>query len=267
MTDTTAKLLPREISSYDLIKSFAVVFMIVDHIGYYFFPENPWWRSVGRIEVPVWFFLIGYASGRFIPVKMWVGAVALVLANCVVGLYIFPMNVLVTMVAIRLLIDPLMTAILKDRRRIWPVSAILVCLALPTYVLFEYGFLGLIIAISGYLVRRREKIADEKLVINYMIFASVVFVIIQQLTFGFSPNQFLFMAVGTSLVCMCLFHFSSQTYPRLTQASPGILTAALQFMGRHTLEIYIAHLMLFKFAALLMGDERFGWFDVDIISH
>ena len=41
--------LPAEITSYDLLKAAAVIIMIIDHVGYYFFIDEMWWRAVGRI--------------------------------------------------------------------------------------------------------------------------------------------------------------------------------------------------------------------------
>ena len=49
-------------SSYDFIKFVAVVLMVIDHIGYYFFPYDLMWRSFGRMCVPIWLFLAGYAK-------------------------------------------------------------------------------------------------------------------------------------------------------------------------------------------------------------
>ena len=39
--------LPQELTSYDLLKTLAVVTMIIDHIGLYFFPDDVGWRIVG----------------------------------------------------------------------------------------------------------------------------------------------------------------------------------------------------------------------------
>ena len=34
------KQLPRELTSYDFLKAFALITMVIDHTGYYFFPEQ-----------------------------------------------------------------------------------------------------------------------------------------------------------------------------------------------------------------------------------
>ena len=45
------KVLPRELTSYDFLKTFAVVFMVIDHAGFFFFPDNDWMRVAGRLSV------------------------------------------------------------------------------------------------------------------------------------------------------------------------------------------------------------------------
>ena len=69
-----SKTLPSSITSYDILKTFAVLTMIIDHIGLYFFPDEMWWRVIGRLSFPVWLFLIGYAQSRDIPKLLILGA-------------------------------------------------------------------------------------------------------------------------------------------------------------------------------------------------
>ena len=42
----TAKALPKDLTSYDLLKSFAVILMILDHIGYCFYPAEMWFQAL-----------------------------------------------------------------------------------------------------------------------------------------------------------------------------------------------------------------------------
>jgi hypothetical protein len=105
--------------------------MIIDHMGYFFFPEDPagitgdpnlWWRAVGRLCVPIWFFLIGYAQTRTIDRMLVGGALILLASNLVSGMYFFPVSALVSVMIIRLLIDPL--ALFAFQR---PQNLFLVC--------------------------------------------------------------------------------------------------------------------------------------------
>lgn len=258
---TTRKNLPSDITSYDLLKAFAVVIMIIDHVGFYFFPDDLWWRAIGRIGFPVWFFLVGYARGRDIPTKLWGGALILMAANIVTGMYIFPLNALFTIIAIRLLIDVVFKYGLKKQAYLWTIGVVLFLLVPPSYLLSEYGTQALITAMYGYCVRHKKEIGDDKLIFNFMIFAYVTFIIIQQVSFAFSTEQFAFMAAGTLLVRMILFYFDSYSYPKLTKMMPTPGAWLIQLCGRRTLEIYILHLILFKFVALYLGLEGYDWFN------
>lgn len=253
-----SKSLPSTITSYDLLKTFAVIIMIVDHIGWYFFPEQLWWRSVGRIGFPIWFFLVGHASGRDLPPRLLWGAGILTFGNVLAGMPVFPLNALVTIALIRVLIDKIMHAALERQIYLWLISIVLMMITIPTGQLSEYGTMGLITAMFGYMVRHREQINNDNLIINFMIFALMVFVILQQLAYGFSMQQFMFMAMGTAVVRFTLLYFKKDSYPKLTAKMPSPFTWLIQLCGRHTLEIYVVHLMAFKFIAVMLGLEGFG---------
>lgn len=45
------------------MKGLAVLFMLIDHIGLVFFPNNPIWRMIGRLAMPI--FAFGIASGFY----------------------------------------------------------------------------------------------------------------------------------------------------------------------------------------------------------
>lgn len=261
------KPLPNALTSYDLLKAVAVVIMVIDHLGYYFFPENLWWRAVGRTGFPVWFFLIGHASGRDIPRKLWGGALILVMADMIVGRSLFALNALFTIMAIRLCIDPVMAFLLKNRFNLIAGCVLLVLLVFPTAAVAEYGTLGLITAIYGYMVRHKDRIANKELVFYYMIFAFLIFAVYQQIMFGFSQEQFVVMAAGTLLCRFYLLGFKSEVYPKLTAAIPAFVTQSMQFCGRKTLEIYIVHLLVFKALALAFGMPGFSLFGFDLFGN
>ncbi len=266
------KNLPRDLTSYDFLKTFAIVMMMVDHVGFYFSPDDAWWRVFGRLCVPVWFFLIGYARSRDLGPKMWIGVVILIISDIVSGQQFFPFNILATMILIRLSIDALMQRGMRVTSAFWAMNAALFLLALPLNMLFEYGTLGFILAMLGYLIRRRDDkeadvtdaqqvMLDKGIVKEYFAFALVGFVAIQYLTFGFGEPQLITLMVGTLLVMGTLLVFRPLTFPRITAAMPSPLVWLLQFTGRRTLEIYVGHLLLFKGLGMWLDPERFTLFD------
>jgi hypothetical protein len=252
--------LPRDITSYDLLKTFAVVIMVIDHTGYYFFPDDLWWRSVGRIGFPVWFFLIGHARGRDVSFKLMAAAFILLAGNIVAGLAVFPLNALFTIIFIRMVLDAVMRFSSQSPPRLWGLSAVLLAIALPSALLSEYGTIGLITAMFGYLVRRAEYESGKMHERPYMIFSILGFVALQHLFFAFTPAQAIVMAAGAGMVFILLSKFRARTYPRLSVMLPGPIGSFCRFCGRRTLEIYSAHLLAFKALALLLGLEGYGLF-------
>jgi hypothetical protein len=256
----STKTLTDKITSYDLLKTFAVIIMVVDHLGYYFFDDELWWRAVGRIGFPVWFFLVGHSTGRDLPTRLIVAACILQVVHSSVGLSFFPLNALFTIICIRLVMDPLMRFALQSRTRLWVLSIGLAVIAMPSYVLMEYGTLGLITAMFGYFVRHRQTINDDKLVISFMLFALLTFVFYQQVNFGFSLTQFTFMALGTAAVRYSLLNFKALGYPGLTARCPAALSMFFRLCGRRTLEIYVVHLVIFDAIGVIFDLSGMGLF-------
>lgn len=246
-----AKILPRELTSYDVLKFFAVVIMVIDHMGYYFYPDIDMFRAVGRIGFPVWFFLIGYASGRGIDWTLIVGSLLLTASAFAVGLFVFPLTALVTIILIRLMLDPLMRVMLTNAGTFVAGLLIMLLLIIPSGDFVEYGTQGLILAVFGYVARRRPAIPGfgntQESALFMMLFSAASFTLIQQMAFKFALPELLFMASGTLLVCAALYAFRPMVLPGL----PALLRAPVQFCGRHTLAIYVGHLLLFRMAALL----------------
>lgn len=261
------KTLPRELTTYDLFKIFAVVVMIIDHAGFYFFFDDLWWRVAGRACVPIWFFLIGYAQSRDVGPRMWMALLVLVAGNMLSGMSLLPLNIVATMLMIRLLLDPLMAFGSRSTQHFWIMSVAVLALVIPTNYLTEYGTLGVTMAIFGYLARHSNDTPEgRKLLNHYMMFAIVAFVGLQNASFVFSQAQFVVLSAETLAVMMALYFFRPAALPRLTAVMPGWLGALIKFGGRRTLEIYVAHLLLFKALGMILEPHRFAFLAWEVFS-
>jgi len=259
MTKIISKELPSEITSYDLLKALAVLLMIIDHVGYYFFPEEGWLRLIGRMCVPMWFFLIGYAQSRDLGLTLWGGALILVLANVITGMTVIPLNILGSMILVRLLLDPVMKLALRSVSALFGIGFILMFLILPSSVLTEYGTLGLLLAMYGYMVRRKGEFSNQlEEIFPFAAYVVFVFTVFQMVNFGFDQQQVIVLGSGIAVVMAALYLFRPATFPGLTAALPGPAVWLVQLLGRRTLEIYVLHLVAFKLAALYLGDPRLG---------
>ena len=259
------KTLPKDITSYDLLKTFAVITMLVDHVGAYFFPEEQWFRAIGRLSFPVWFFLVGYARSRDFSPRMFIGAGVLALATIPAGMAFFSLNILVSILIVRALLDPVMKVVMHNKKALWGVLVLLMCALLPAGMLIEYGSIGLMMAMFGYFVRHKEEIEDKELLNTLMAFVVMTYALSQIVFFGFDKMQSGFVLLGSLTVMLVLSSFKPVSLKALSAKSPAVMTMVLQFCGGRTLEIYVVHLLLFRLLAVYLGYEgyefmRWSWF-------
>lgn len=242
------KILPIDVTYLDIIKTIAVIIMVIDHIGYYFFSENDWFRAVGRACVPIWFFLIGYANTRELPNRLLIGALILAVADLIILQRVFPINILVAFIVLRLTLDYIMGFLLRSRY-IYALAFVLMALSFfATNIIVEYGTLGLVFAILGYVTRHKDKIMDQTFFrksdyIVTIIFSFVIFCVLQNAQFGFSTVQFCVMATFTATAMAALITIRPMTFPQIKGKTA---VQFLQYCGRNTLDIYVAHLLAFK---------------------
>lgn len=262
------KVLSREITSYDLLKTFALLTMVIDHVGFYFFPEQAWLRVIGRTSAPVWFFLIGYANSRDTGGRMWGGLIILVAMNLVVGFPVFSLNILATMLFIRFVIDETMRRAVRHYEPLIGISLIFVFLIIPTMMLWEYGTMGVLFAMYGYMRRHPEALVrlPKGSPEVFIALIAIFYVGFQSLLFGFHEVQVMAFALGMLPVLIWLSRFRPMEYPGLARALTAPVAGLLKLCGRHSLEFYVLHLALFKIAATLMGDERFAWFNLQLFA-
>ena len=248
----------KELTALDLIKGLSMFVMMTDHVGYYFAPHELWFRSFGRIDFPVWFFLPGYSRSRAFEKSWLIGGIILVAANIVTGFSLLPVNAIFTIMLIRFSVDRIAGYMMSDRIRFWVAAFLLAALFPVTRLFFEYGSLGLIIGVFGWLCRNRDTRPDgDKIARQYGVFSWVAFSCLQQYMFNFDVLQFLLMSLGTGMYLVILYLYRPMSFPQAASMAAGVPAAIVRFLGRYTLEIYVFHLLLFKALNLWLHPELF----------
>ncbi|MFN3701144.1 MAG: TraX family protein [Alphaproteobacteria bacterium] len=256
------------LTSYDILKTLAIVLMIIDHVGAYFYPDESWFRVLGRLCVPIWFFLIGYARTRDIAIFALVGAGLIALGNMFAGETLFPLSILVGLMIGRYCIDALMGAMLRGGEALLGLFFMLLLLWILTGFLFEYGTMGLLFTVSGASCRYWQLYQDKlrpdfrRDTLLFMLASFVVYLITQAAPMEqLSGIQFFVLVFGLAAVGAILWRFQSAELPHISAATPKILRLAIQFTGRRTLEIYVLHLLAFKALAVYLYPDRFPMFE------
>lgn len=255
------KILPREITAYDILKALAVIFMFLDHIGHHFYPEEMWFRVIGRLSVPIWFFLVGYAKNAEKPLYLWAAAILVQCSSLISGQYLFPLNILFTVLIYRHFRAGFILNALKSLEGMRGVFLILLLTTLVTGVVFEYGMFGLLFVIIGHIVRNKQSVLarfEFKYIGLFITATCFSYFIIQGIalpTFTW-VQAFVFMG-GLVLLSWWMWRFDGRSYPKLSSGMPRVFIYFIHLMGRKTLEIYVVHLLLFRGTCLYFYPEKY----------
>ena len=63
---------PDAVDNTDWLKTAAIIFVSAGHFGFFFMEDELWWSVFGRFAAPPFFFLVGYAQSRTVPLH-WIG--------------------------------------------------------------------------------------------------------------------------------------------------------------------------------------------------
>lgn len=223
-------------NSHDLVKVIAIVLMVMDHIGLYFFPQHTWLRAVGRGAAPLFFFLVGYSKRhRFDPYLLAGGVFLTSLITFATG--IFYLNILINFVLIKLFFELLPVEALSSAM-LWALVVLLLVTLPWLYPALEYGSFGLLFAISAYLIRLGDHRGRQCLLITL-----VGYYLYESFSFGFVSSPWLLVIFSGMIIG--LFYWLSYYRLRTLSLSNKLLSNSLMLVGRYSLLIYIVHLSAF----------------------
>jgi hypothetical protein len=254
---------PHAVDNTDWLKTAAIILVVVDHIGYFFIDDAQWWSVFGRLAAPTFFFLLGFAQTRIVPLHwIWLGVILTLLDSWNTGWTWVAPNILLSLALIRIA-RPYVQILMQHHG--WAAFALLVsalCAVLPIAAkIVDYGAEGWLWALFGlfqrlYIDGRLATDADGtaqssappahamtenvRLVRLLACFvAAFVYVWQEQREFSFSQIHFAAFILGVSVLSLslCLFRRGpSRIQP------PESIAGALRFIGRRTLEIYAIQL-------------------------
>ena len=263
------------VDNTDWLKTAAIILVVVEHIGYFFIEDADWWSAFGRLAAPPFFFLLGYAKTRNVPLHwIWLGVILTLLDSWNTDWTWVAPNILLSLALIRVA-RPHVQNFLKHHG--WAAFAILVLVlfaVLPiTANIVDYGAEGWLWALFGlcqrmYVDGRSDTDVDGtvqsaappahttpenlRLMRLLVCFAAAVgYVWQEQMEFSFSQIHLtaVILGVGVLSLSLCLF----QRGPSRIQP-PEFIAGALRFIGRRTLEIYAIQLAGSELIIKLMPD-------------
>jgi hypothetical protein len=70
------------VDNTDWLNAAGIVLVSVDQFGYFFMEDELWWSAFGRLAAPIFFFLLGFAQTRTVPLRwIWIGVVLTLLES------------------------------------------------------------------------------------------------------------------------------------------------------------------------------------------
>lgn len=227
-------------NTIDLLKLGALITMTIDHL-HYVFPDALWLRVIGRASFPIWLFLVGYHAAsqkaddwqkvtRNIPTYL-IGCVLLVFVDYTTSRAILPINILLTILIVQaLFLMPFIRRIAEEQ----PLTLFVYCIIfLPTFVITEYGSLGVIFGLLGFLVFKKN---NPKTITTLFFLSIIIYATVENITFNFSDSQS-YATIGIiSVTLYGLSRFRLSVQPKL----PAILC----LVTRNSLLYYVVHIVL-----------------------
>jgi peptidoglycan/LPS O-acetylase OafA/YrhL len=254
---------PHDVDNADWLKTFAIILVVVGHTGYFFIEDAAWWSVFGRMAAPVFFFLMGYARSRTIPLHwIWLGVFLTLLDSWNNYWDWVPLNILFSMALIRLS-RPMALNLLQGYGWVAFIALAIGFMLLLPFAgdLVDYGAEGWLWALFGLCQRmyvdsrsvnckdatgQKHELTELGLTRNWRVMrllacliTAVMYVRQEQIEFGFSEVQLAVVAAGVGILSYWLAVFIRG--PSSFQP-PKPVVRPLQWLGRHTLEIYVIQL-------------------------
>jgi hypothetical protein len=231
-----------ELNSYDVIKFIAIIAMIIDHIGFYFIVENrDYFRALGRLAAPFFFFVTGYVSKYHLKPSIFIYGILLTGIYFYLG-YDFSINILIVFFAIKWVLDH------WDPSKANPFTLVIVFFLLYFFYPFtrsfiDYGLLGFAYAFCGRLLAMNT----NPILTGFLLASTLLIQLVDRIVF----NNNLSVALLVSVVVILLFLIMSLFQYKVFSAKPLIKNSMLIF-SRYSLEIYFWHLLFFEMSVQLM---------------
>ena len=237
---------------YDYLKIVAVITMIIDHLWYYFFPDQIWMRLVGRIAFPIFLFLVGFSNSykrrrdivimaSIIQISMWLGYHYAHIGT-------FQLNILWAIIGVRLFLRRYQYY--HKYRLLFIISIMLLGMHFAIESWIDYGMLSWFLGIFGFLVRKKIHQKDDSSFDIYLLLYGI-FTIITILIYNIVQFRFWNFDVGHRISWIHLGFYPLLLYIFFLLWQQNYILhsnkkrdSCIVFVSRNALLIYGMHLFL-----------------------
>lgn len=220
----------------DLLKTIAIIAVILDHLGLYFLPKYQILRALGRFAMPIFCFFVGYNYKAPRHILSILGAIlTFMLWYC---FNILSLNMLLVMYIGQWGLYYMDKYNLNSKNNIWVQLIVLIALIPLSTDYLEYGSLALVLILVGYYYKKN--LGSSWLMSSAML--ACILWTLQPDYFKFSiPNQII--VVSLMLLEGYLLHSMNHLSP---------IKMNLRAISRNSLYIYFANVFFSIIGLVIM---------------
>ena len=244
-----AHVAPRAVTTTDAWKLFALAFVLIDHYGYYFDPDEVWWRLFGRLASPVFFFFIGFARTRTVPWTWIVFGLVITATDYVTSPRDVLINILLNFALVRLVLPYVEAHVMPYPVRLAALVAASAAVIPVLDPVLEYGGEGWLWALFGLSHRLFLERGDGfSLWRRYALAlaASAAYIVREIHDYGFNTLQSVLLVAMIVAEVLALLRFRRAD---LVWQPPPAVRPVFAFAGRRSLEIYALTLLAMQLLA------------------
>ncbi len=213
----------------DSLKTMAMITMIIDHIGVYFYPKQPLLRIIGRTAMPVFCFFAGYNYKNqpkwnilFVGLLMFIFSIFIIQHSA-------SANILITIFIGQCYITCLQQHLKSFSMAFWQVL-ILILATYFTQNQFEYGTAAIAIMVLGYIAQHDKKTLKDTVIITLMI------TFCHSLIFNFSNKLCILTALLLTFQYIVMLRYPFEKMVKINT----------RWISRNALYIYALHLSIIQ---------------------
>lgn len=222
-----------EANYQDLLKLIALIAMVLDHTGLYFFPYENAFRIIGRYAMPIFCFFAGYNFKGHLRFKILIyGIILYFISTFFIFKTYHPANILIS-IFLGLLCLKAFDKYLKNFWTGYSLVIIFGCLWFFTENLFDYGTYSIVIVTLGYMAKQQSELK-----LWFSLASSIIAFFHTYFIFNpYFSNMDLIFTIVVYFVCFASLNLA----PYNKKISLNLLPI------RHKLaEIYFAHVLLIQ---------------------
>lgn len=233
-----------EFNSYDLLKSIAIITMIIDHVGLFFYPDISLLRVIGRIAYPLFAFCIGYNQKYKFDTTLIVLAIVMCLSHVIfwpalggmIRTSFLNASILPSIIITRILLNYTSHLIKPNTMYLW--AFVLWMFAPISNSFIQYGTAGIILTICGYLSASLKNSKEYRvfLYVNLILYVGFECALFRMNLLGLSVFIFEFFILAKILKCFSIKPVSV----------PELFKKPLLLASRYALIVYFVHSLIFK---------------------